>query len=355
MQNELYDSLDKLLAGLDVPRDIRTLNEQLTVAPGRELDATKLFEALQSSGFLDVLVPEEAGGAGLGWSQAWQVLFAAGRHGLPLPVGATLYARAILASFGAGGSSSPASTLTPTPATAMITMSGFVQHGPDGVMVVRDLPAARLAQYAMVQDHDTVYLLPMSKATLHDVSEAGCFDAQASWPRAVVNASVIGTAERGMLANGLALALAGQIAGAADRALELTLLHANQRTQFGKPIGKFQAVQQQLAQMAEWVFSARMASQIGAQSNDWHVSAIPAAIAKTQASALAASIADVAHGVHAAIGITYEYDLQLYTRRLYEWARLGGGASYWATQVGQQALSHNSLLDFMRESVFQEC
>ena len=347
MQTELYDSLDKLLLDLDVPREIRLLNEQLARGVGYEIDAKKLSEALQLSGFLDVLVPEKASGAGLGWSQAWQVLFAAGRHGLPLPVGATLYARAVLASYGVD---------EPSSLTAdMITMSGFVQHGADGVMLVRDLPAARLAQHAMVQDHDTVYLLPLSKATLHAVGQAGCFDAQASWPRAVVNQSIVGTARRSTLANGLALALAGQMAGAADRALELTLLHANQRTQFGKPIGKFQAVQQQLAQMAEWVFSARMASQIGAQSHDWHVSGISAAIAKTHTSALAASIADVAHGVHAAIGITAEYDLQLYTRRLYEWARLGGGAAHWGIQIGQQALSHSNLLDFMREDVFQEC
>lgn len=342
MQNELFDSIDKLLGDLDVPREIRLLNEQLSSGPRHAVDTQKLWNALQSSGFLDVLVPEHDGGAGLGWSDAWHVLFAAGRHGLPLPVGATLYARAVMAA------------LKVQPLTDIITMSGFVQHGPDGVMLVRDLPAARLATYAMVQDNDTIYLLPLSQATLTDVGGPGCFDAQASWPRAVVNQSTLGAGERGLVSRGLALALAAQIAGAADRALELTLQYANQRTQFGKPIGKFQALQQQLSEMAEWVFSARMASQIGAQSNNWEVATLPAAIAKTQTSAVAAPIAEVAHAVHAAIGITAEYDLQIYTRRLYEWARLGGGEPYWAHHIGQQAITGGSLLDFMRRCVFQE-
>jgi len=342
MQNELYDSIDKLLTDLDVPKEIRALNRELAEVSGHPINAQNLWDALQSSGFLDVLVPESAGGAGLGWSEAWQVLFASGRHGLPLPVGASMFARAVMTSLGH------------EPSKQIITMSGFVQHGPDGVMLVRDLPAAKLSDYAMVQDHDTIYLLPMSEATLTPAGGPGCFDGQASWPRAVVNQSVVGAAPRGLLAQGLAVALAAQMAGAADRTLAMTLDHANQRTQFGKPIGKFQAVQQQLAQMAEWVFSARMASQIGAQSEDWQVLPMPAAVAKTQVSAVAVSIAHVAHAVHAAIGITAEYDLQLYTRRLYEWARLGGGEPYWAAQIGQQALSRAHMLDFMRQGVFQE-
>lgn len=340
MQTELLDSIDKLLADLDVPREVRLINEQRSA--GQNLSTDKLWPALQASGFVDVMVPEAAGGAGLGWSDAWQVLFAVGRHGLPLPVGATMYARAVMAELGT------------EPSTEIITMSGFAQHGPDGVMLVRELPAARLATLAMVQDHDTIYLLPMSKATLTDVGGPGCFDAQASWPRSVVNQSTLGTAERGLLARGLALVLAAQIAGAADRAMQMTLQYANERNQFGKPIGKFQAVQQQLSEMAEWVFSARMASQLGAQRHDSQAPALLAAIAKTQTSSVAAPIAEVAHAVHAAIGITAEYDLQIYTRRLYEWARLGGAQPYWAEQIGQQALSSDHLLDFMRQGVFQE-
>lgn len=334
MQNELYESLDKLLSGLNVPATIRQATETA--------NASELWDPLIESGFLDVLVPEGAGGAGLGWAQAWEVLFAAGRHGLPVPVGTTVFARALLASL---GKDIPQSGLT---------ASGFVSHGPAGLMLVRDLPAAKLASHALVQDHDTIYLLPMADATLADVGGKGCFDAQASWPRAVVNQSVIGSAQRGLVAHAAALALATQIAGVADKVLELTLNYANDRVQFGKPIGKFQALQQQIAEMAERVFCARMASQIGCQCGEWQPRFEAAQAAKAQASAVAASVASIAHAVHAAIGVTHEYDLQLYTRRLYEWARLAGGADYWSRQLGQSAASEADLLTFVRQRVFQE-
>ena len=334
MQNEIYQSLDKLLDGLDVPAKIRAANETR--------DAHDLWQPLQASGFLDVLVPENAGGAGLGWPQAWEVLFASGRHGLPMPVGATVFARAVLASLG-----------QPFPEGAM-TVSGFVQHGPGGVMLARDLPAVKLASHALVQDNDTVYLLPIAAAEVSDVGGKGCFEGQARWPRSVVNQSVVGAASRALVAHGLALVLAVQLAGVADRVLQMTLRYANERVQFGKPVGKFQAVQQQIAEMAELVYGARMVSQIGCQSQGWQPSYESAQIAKAQASAVAARIAAIAHAVHAAIGVTYEYDLQLYTRRLYEWARLGGGADYWAQQTGQTAMAEPNLLDFMRTRVFQE-
>lgn len=334
MKKELYESLDKLLGGQDVPTKIRSANET-----GH---ADDLWQPLMQSGFLDVLVPDEAGGAGLGWAQAWEVLFAAGRHGLPMPIGTTVFARAVLASLGQA---------LPTGA---ITASGFVQHGASGVMLVRDLPAAKLATHALVQDHDTAYLLPLAHAEFSDVGGKGCFDAQAIWPRSVVNQSVVGSVPRGLIAHGTALALAVQIAGGADRALELTLAYANGRVQFAKPIGKFQALQQQIAEMAELVYGARMASQIGCQSEHWQPQMAAAEVAKAQTSAVVPRVAAIAHAVHAAIGVTYEYDLQLYTRRLYEWSRLGGGAQYWAKQIGQTALSEHNLLDFVRQRVFQE-
>ena len=334
MQNELYESLDRLLAGLDLPTKIRAANE------ANNMD--EVWQSLVDSGFLDVLVPEDAGGAGLGWMQSWEVLFAAGRHGLPVPMGATVFGRAMLANL---GRSLP---------EGFITASGFVRHDASGTMAVNDLPAAKLATHALVQDHDTVYLLPMADAVLTDVGGKGCFDAQASWSSAVVNQSVVGTTDRGLLMHGVALSQAIQLAGVADRALELTLTYANDRVQFGKSIGKFQALQQQISEMAELVYGARMASQIGCQCTTWQPEFEAAQVAKAQTSAVASRVAAIAHAVHAAIGVTYEYDLQLYTRRLYEWARIGGSANYWAQQIGKTALSEANLLEFVRQRVFQE-
>jgi hypothetical protein len=66
-------------------------------------------------------------------------------------------------------------------------------------------------------------------------------------------------------------------------------------------------------------------------------------------------IVAVSHAVHGAIGVTHEYDLQLYTRRLNEWARAGGGAMYWSQQLGKAILdSKQTTLDFCRTELFLE-
>jgi alkylation response protein AidB-like acyl-CoA dehydrogenase len=350
MQNELYDTLDKMLSELDVPSIIRAANNHdlgdhggSATDSGTGSDSIKsLWLRLHQSGFLDVMLPESAGGAGLGWSQAWQVLFAVGRHGLPMPVAQTIFARALLAELGQAQM------------TTAITLAPFVAHEVGVSMVAQQAVAVQLASHVLTQDHDTLYLLPVAQAEFVSLGGKGCFDGRLSWPSSLVNQSVVGCASPGLLAHAQALGLSVQIAGAADRVLEMTLQYANDRVQFGKPIGKFQAMQQQLAEMAQYVYGARMASQLGCQTNHWQPVLIAAQMAKTQTSGVAGPIAAIAHAVHAAIGVTHEYDLQLYTGRLYEWARFGGSQDYWAQQLGQSASTASNLLDFVREAVFQE-
>jgi alkylation response protein AidB-like acyl-CoA dehydrogenase len=153
----------------------------------------------------------------------------------------------------------------------------------------------------------------------------------------------------------MALSLAVLIAGAADRVFEMTLGWANQREQFGKPIGRFQALQQQISEVAEQVFGARMAAEMACRSTAWQPAPALVALAKAQTSQAVARVVAVAHAVHGAIGVTKEFDLQLYTRRLNEWARAGGGAGYWSGILGQQVLgAKSSALDFVRTELFAE-
>ena len=80
-----------------------------------------------------------------------------------------------------------------------------------------------------------------------------------------------------------------------------------------------------------------------------------AALAKAHTSQAVSKIVSVSHAVHGAIGVTHEYDLQLYTRRLNEWSRAGGGAVHWSAQLGRAILaSQQTTLDFCRAELFQE-
>jgi alkylation response protein AidB-like acyl-CoA dehydrogenase len=136
-----------------------------------------------------------------------------------------------------------------------------------------------------------------------------------------------------------ALLTAALMAGAMERVLEATLAYANERAQFGKSIGKFQAVQQQLAVMAEQVFAARMAAEIGCADDRLVPHADRAALAKARAGEAADKVVAIAHAVHGAIGVTAEYDLQLHTRRLQEWRGDFGAPPYWHARLGAALLS----------------
>jgi acyl-CoA dehydrogenase len=128
---------------------------------------------------------------------------------------------------------------------------------------------------------------------------------------------------------GVARAL--QIAGALERALELTVAHATSRVQFGRPIARFQAVSQLIARLGEEVAQARMAAEVavlGVGSDDAAISKIIAGEAATRGAALA-------HQVHGAMGMTRECDLQWFTRRLWSWRDEFGGETSWARSLGR--------------------
>ena len=150
-----------------------------------------------------------------------------------------------------------------------------------------------------------------------------------------------------------ALLLAAAISGAADRVLAMTVAYAGERSQFGKPIGRQQALQQQLAVMAEDCVAVRMAVELAAGSDT--PDPLRVAAAKSVASAAAPRVANTAHAVHGAIGISAEYDLQLYTRRLHEWRAALGSETRWNRDLGHALLaSHAPLLDWTRSRLFGE-
>jgi len=105
--------------------------------------------------------------------------------------------------------------------------------------------------------------------------------------------------------------------------------------------------------MAEQVWAARMAAQLAFQGNDGLPRPLLAALGKARASQAVPRVADIAHAVHGAIGVTEEYDLQLYTRRLREWRLAAGSESYWHDRIGADALSSRSdALTYLRTALY---
>ena len=142
---------------------------------------------------------------------------------------------------------------------------------------------------------------------------------------------------------------AALLAGAMTRVFEMTLQYCNERSQFGKTLGKFQTVQHQLSEMAEQVAAASIAAEAAFQTPLRAPRLLAAAIAKGRTSEAAPKVANTAHALHGAIGVTEEYDLQLLTRRLHEWRLAHGADSHWHHIVGEQVLgSGSTLAEFVR-------
>lgn len=123
--------------------------------------------------------------------------------------------------------------------------------------------------------------------------------------------------------------------GASERMLALTVEYSLQRTQFGVPIGSFQAVKHAAATMLVDIEAARSITFYAAASvaQRHPERAVHAAVAKAQATAAGARAADTALTLHGAIGYTWEHDLQLFYKRAKLDAALFGSPDAWNDRV----------------------
>jgi len=131
----------------------------------------------------------------------------------------------------------------------------------------------------------------------------------------------------GKLRDAALILLAADSFGGARRCLEMTVDYAKIREQFGRPIGSFQAVKHQLANMAANVETARGLYWYSALAfdQDGPDRERMAALAKTHLCDLYAQVAREAIELHGGIGFTWEYDLGIWLRRaMFNAAQFGG-------------------------------
>lgn len=324
--NEIVEPFESLLADACTPQVVRAIE--------RGGAATALWEAVDASGFVDALVTEAQGGFDLALPQVFGLLLAAGRNVLPVPFGHTLFARSALAQAGADVPRGP------------IAIASRADEE-DGRIVCRSTPFAATAEWIVAPLRDRWLLLPKAQARITPSGIQGSLNADLEWDSAHSAAFASRTPVAWHHAG--AVAAAASIAGALERAFEMTLQFANDRVQFGRSIVKFQAIQHQLAVMAENVAAARMAAEMGCDADAAWPKPLRAAMAKARTSEAAALVAPMAHAIHGAIGVTAELDLQLYTRRIHDWRADFGSERIWNTAVGRALLaSGDSTLDFMR-------
>jgi alkylation response protein AidB-like acyl-CoA dehydrogenase len=115
----------------------------------------------------------------------------------------------------------------------------------------------------------------------------------------------------------IAVALAAELAGVAQRALEMAVDYARERKQFDRPIGAYQAVSHACAQMLLETESARSASYYAAWTAESEPESLPiaASMAKAYASDAGWRVTAAALQVHGGIGFTWEHDLHFFLKR----------------------------------------
>jgi acyl-CoA dehydrogenase len=317
MDDLMTDALRRLLEAQCPPRVVRAIE--------RGESTSELWLQVEQSGFADALVDERRGGAGLALRDAFSLMELCGSHVLPMPLGQTMLARALLVEGGAEPIGGTVAIATQATQAAGLVRCAQVSFG-------------RVADAVLV-DIDGIVLLPVA----HAKTTPGVLplDATLEWSSTTVARAAHMTGAFDLEAM-QACCAASLIAGALMNLFQRTLRYANERQQFGRPIGKFQAIQHQLSVLAEHTFAARMAAQIGCESGTWMPDRMRTAVAKARTSEVALEGCAIAHSIHGAIGFTAEFDLQLYTRRLHAWRQTAGSESYWHDVLGEELIDHRS-------------
>lgn len=312
-------------------------------APAAEV--APLWRELAAAGLDRATAPESTGGAGLAWRDALPLVLAVGEFAMPVPLAESLAAHALAGAAGClladGGADSAAGRGSGADAclAGFAGAAGFARLVRAGDALVAESVAwgDRIETVVGVDAEGGVRLLDARRAWREDARNlAGEIRSRMSWRDAPAAEGRV----RGDALAGLGAALrAAQLAGAMRRVLAMTVRYAGEREQFGRAIGRFQAVQQQMALMAELVVQASIGAELAFDGAGPLPDPVRAACAKQVASANALQCAAIAHAVHGAIGVTGEYDLQLFTRRLRAWAAEWGGAHHWATVLGRGLLA----------------
>jgi alkylation response protein AidB-like acyl-CoA dehydrogenase len=137
-------------------------------------------------------------------------------------------------------------------------------------------------------------------------------------------------------------ALAAEVVGVCQRALEMTVAYVKERRQFGVPVGSFQAVAHRCAEMLRHTESARSCAYYAAWAAGADPELLPeaAALAAAAAGAGGREVAGGAIQMHGGIGFTWEADVHwLYKRAQLDAALLGASSAHRAALAGYAAQS----------------
>ncbi|MFF1966312.1 acyl-CoA dehydrogenase family protein [Streptomyces sp. NPDC058232] len=290
-----------------------------------------LWNKLDELGLARLTAPEDQGGSGAGWRESAAVVGAAASHAVSLPlVEHDLLAGWLLAQAGLPGDAHVR--------TACVLHAGHATA----------VPWARHAERIVVLWQAHTWLVADVPASEMSIVEGSNLAGEPRDDVRVDMAGLSGVPVPDNVANELvvrgALARAVQMCQALERIVDLCVEHATTRVQFGRPLAKFQALQQQLADAAAESALARAAVNAAVRRMDTDaadLSAINFAVATARSCVghAASLVVRHAHQIHGAIGTTLEHPLHRFTLPALSWRAEYGSVQHWDDVVADAALA----------------
>ena len=303
-----------------------------------------LWHAVEEAGLPLALVPEENGGVGLGPVDGANLIRRAAYYSVPLPLAETMVANQLWVEVGGEvvtGSitlapSNPRDRITLTRKGNEVVLHGTAHYVPWGLQCENALVFARDEA-----DRGFLCLAPRDQSRPNKGRRNIAYEPrdQVNFEGVALPANRVKSAPERLQRNELlpygAAIRVQQMIGGMERCLDHALSYANERVQFGRPIGKFQAVQHMLAVAAGHFAAASAAADAMLESNNMADDLFAVAIGKSRAGEAAGQVAATCHQVHGAMGFTQEHPLHFATRRLWAWRDEWGAEPYWQEWIGR--------------------
>ncbi|MDP7733218.1 acyl-CoA dehydrogenase family protein [Mycobacterium paragordonae] len=309
-----------------------------------------VWRGLADLGATGVLVPAEFGGAGMTMVEAGIVAEELGAALHPGPWLSTAVAGArALTRVGV----QPAAGILAGIAdgTSKVAVAGLGEQSQKPLTSARNggfcvcspplaAPDAAAADVLLVWDGIELFAVESAAAGVSVTPERGIDPTRKQFRVELDNASAqrLGTLSADDLqavTDDVLIAAAADALGAASAVMHTAIEYAKTRTQFGAPIGSFQAIQHLCVDMFETVELARsgVIHALWAAENSPEERHLAALRAKAFAGRLA-TVGDTAIQVFGGIGYTWEHDAHLYLKRLLSWSAFLGSSDRYLTEVG---------------------
>jgi len=318
------------------------VDRKLLVAADEGCWPNDLWALVEEQGLTAALVPEAKGGMGASFHDAFVIVRACGFHRVPLPLPETIAAGWLLACAGLDippgpltlGGAHPEDRLRLERAGAGWRLFGTARRVPWGRQANSVVIAVKQAETTLIvrAPREGCAIEPGANLAgeFRDTLTYRDHPVEAvAWRHgfAVDPVAVLGAMMR-----------SGQMAGALSDVLGRSVTYANDRHQFGRPIGKQQAIQQNLAVLAAEAAAVDVAAEAAFRAADEGNPEFLVAAAKVRAGIAVSPTVGIAHQVHGAIGFTMEHPLQWSTRRLNSWRTEFGNDRFWAVILGRRIL-----------------